>query len=512
MTLSVILTHLSLVVAALIFAVAAGVPLGVLCYFYPAARKIILRVVDFIQTPPALALLGIIMITPLGAGKPTVIVGLALYSLLPIVRNTCLGLDQVPAYLIEAGKGMGMTRRYRLLHVEMPLAAPIIFTGIRIATVNAIGTAVFASFVGGGGLGSYLTTAIRQRDMATILIGTAVLMVMALALDLLMALTERYLNNRTSRRSPARRAVARVGGALSCLAAAVLCVYAFLPASSSGLILYQGEFSEVQLVNSMIKQLVEDRHPGLTVTIKDQMTAKNNFTELTGEGHSCDLMYTWDGTLLTTIMGLDTTDIPEGQSLYDFVQERMNEEYGLRMMGKIGVNNTYAIGVTQDVMDQYHPETISDLVPIAGELRFGAEQDFFTAAGSMKYEPFVEYYGLNFKEAVHVDIMMKYTMVEEGAYEVMVVYATDGLNRRANLTVLEDDLHFFPDYYGTILVREDVFERFAETAPGLEDTLQLLNDRFTDEMMSELTYQVDVEGRDVDTVAREFLVSQGLLE
>ena len=134
-----------------------------LCYFYPAARKIILRVVDFIQTTPALALLGIIMITPLGAGKPTVIVGLALYSLLPIVRNTCLGLDQVPAYLIEAGKGMGMTRRYRLLHVEMPLAAPIIFTGIRIATVNAIGTAVFASFVGGGGLGSYLTTAIRQR-------------------------------------------------------------------------------------------------------------------------------------------------------------------------------------------------------------------------------------------------------------------------------------------------------------------------------------------------------------
>ena len=172
-------------------------------------------------------------------------------------------------------------------------------------------------------------------------------------------------------------------------------------------------------------------------------------------------MYTWDGTLLTTIMGLDTADIPEGMTLYDFVQERLGEKYDMRMLGKIGVNNTYAIGVTQEVMDTYHPETISDLVPIAGELRFGAEQDFFTSAGSMKYEPFVARYGLEFKEAVHVDIMMKYTMVEEGAYEVMVVYATDGLNRRANLTVLEDDMHFFPDYYGTILVREDVFQRFA---------------------------------------------------
>ena len=106
MTLSMILTHLALVVAALVFAILAGVPLGILCYFYPSARRVVLRVVDLIQTTPALALLGIIMVF-MGAGKPTVIVGLALYSLLPIVRNTHLGLSQVPEYLIEAGRGMG---------------------------------------------------------------------------------------------------------------------------------------------------------------------------------------------------------------------------------------------------------------------------------------------------------------------------------------------------------------------------------------------------------------------
>lgn len=190
----------------------------------------------------------------------------------------------------------------------------------------------------------------------------------------------------------------------------------------------------------------------------------------------------------------------------------MNEEYDLQLLGKIGVNNTYVIGVTQEVVDTYHPETISDLVPIAGELRFCAEQDFFTDAGNMKFGPMVETYGLNFQVANPVDIMMKYTLIEQGAYDVMVVYATDGLNKRANLTLLDDDQHFFPDYYGTILARSDVFERFAEDAPGLKETIQLLNEQFTDELMSELTYRVDVAGEEVETVAHDFLVQSGLLD
>ena len=153
MTLSMVVEHLSMVVFAIVIAILIGVPLGLLCYLSRAARGVVLRVVDLIQTTPALALLGIIMVTPLGAGKPTVILGLALYSLLPIVRNVTLGLSQVSPAVKEAAKGMGMTRVYSLFHVELPLAMPMLFTGLRIAVVNAIGTAVFASSVGGGGLG-----------------------------------------------------------------------------------------------------------------------------------------------------------------------------------------------------------------------------------------------------------------------------------------------------------------------------------------------------------------------
>ena len=159
--------------------------------------------------------------------------------------------------------------------------------------------------------------------------------------------------------------------------------------------------------------------------------------------------------------------------------------------------------MTSQAAEQYNLKTISDLQPVAGSLRFGAEQDFFTDAGSMKFGPFVEFYDLNFKEVLHVDIMLK--------YEVMVVYATDGLNKRANLKILEDDKQFFPEYYGTILARNDLFERFREEAPDLEETLSSLNGLFTNDLMSSMTYEVDVEQRSVDDVAREFLIEQGLL-
>ena len=128
------------------------------------------------------------------------------------------------------------------------------------------------------------------------------------------------------------------------------------------------------------------------------------------------------------------------------------------------------------------------------ELRFGAEQDFYTDAGSMKYGPFVAFYGLQFQEAIQVDIMLKYTAIKSGSYDVMVVYATDGLNKDANLTILEDDKSFFPEYNGVLTVRDGLFEDFADRAPELEQTLELLTGQFTNEVMSELTYRVDVLG------------------
>jgi len=133
-------------------------------------------------------LLGIIMVF-IGAGKLTVIIGLVLYSLLPIVHNTYLGLNGVSPAIKEAARGMGMTRFYQLVRVELPLAFPVIFTGIRIASVTV---------VGGGGLGSVIYRGIYIQNMKLLLSGTFTLMAMAVVFDSVMAYVEKRLYRRSS--------------------------------------------------------------------------------------------------------------------------------------------------------------------------------------------------------------------------------------------------------------------------------------------------------------------------
>ena len=509
MTFAMVLDHLLLVLASLVLALAAGIPLGLLVYLFPKPGKLILRVIDLIQTTPALALLGIIMVF-MGAGKPTAMVGLALYSLLPIVRNTSLGLSQVSPHLKEAATGMGMTPAYRLLHVELPLAMPMLFTGVRIAVANAIGTAVFAATVSGGGIGNIINSGIRQENMELILKGSLALMGMAILLDLFMGLAEHRLGDPKRKKLP-RWASLGGGAALACASVALVAFMLVPPNTQGTLVLYDGDYSEVKLMHSMVKQLVEDK-TDLSVTIRDPMTQVNNYKELRGEDPSCDLMFSYDGTVLTTFLGMDVTDVPEGVSLYDFVNEEAGRRDGLHLLGKVGLDNTYALGVRQEVVEQYGVKTISDLVPHSPKLVMGGEHEFFTAEGSMKYNPFVSYYGLNFKSAIPVDVSLKYSAVENGDFDAMIVYATDGLNKRANLTILEDDLAFFPEYNGAYLVREDLFADFYEAAPNLEQVLELLTGRVTNEVMVALTYAVDVERQAVDQVAHDFLVSQGLIQ
>jgi len=195
MSVDVVFEHLYIVLVSMAATIVIGLPLGILAYTNRRVRKVVLWTVDLLQTIPALALLGIIMVL-FGAGKLTVMIGLLLYSLLPVVQNTFLGLNNVDPAIKEAACGMGMSKIYRLIHVELPLAFPLIFTGIRIATVTAIGVAVFATFVGGGGLGSVIYRGIHIQNMQLILSGTLSLMGMAVLFDAIMAIIEKKLYSR----------------------------------------------------------------------------------------------------------------------------------------------------------------------------------------------------------------------------------------------------------------------------------------------------------------------------
>ncbi|MBS0377104.1 MAG: ABC transporter permease [Proteobacteria bacterium] len=198
--------HVLLALGSLLAAVVAGAPLGVLCHRIPRIREGILGTLNVIQTVPAIALFGILM-APLGAlaaawpllerigvrgiGAAPAAVALFLYSLLPIVANTVLGLKRVSRAAVEAARGMGMMPRQVLWRIELPLALPVILTGIRVVLVQNIGMVTVAALIGGGGLGTFVFQGIGQTAIDLVLLGAIPIVVLAFcAAVLLDALVE----------------------------------------------------------------------------------------------------------------------------------------------------------------------------------------------------------------------------------------------------------------------------------------------------------------------------------
>ena len=177
--------HLVLVLVAIVVAAAIGLPGGVLLARRRALRRWVLGFANVAQTIPSLALFGFLLPIPLigGIGKRTAIVALCLYALLPILRNTFVGISGVDPAVRESAAAMGMTARQILWQVELPLAVPSIVAGLRIATVATIGTATIAAAIGGGGLGVFIFRGISMVDTRTVLAGAVPAALIAIAAD-----------------------------------------------------------------------------------------------------------------------------------------------------------------------------------------------------------------------------------------------------------------------------------------------------------------------------------------
>jgi osmoprotectant transport system permease protein len=186
--------HVVLVATAVVAAITIGAPASVALTRHARCRRWVLGVVNVVQTIPSLALFGVLLPIPLigGIGKRTAIIVLALYALLPIMRNMVVGILGVEASIRESALAMGMTRQQILWRVEIPLALPTILAGLRIAIVSTIGTATVAAAIGGGGLGTFIFRGIATADLTTVLAGAVPAAVMAIIADEVLEWAERH--------------------------------------------------------------------------------------------------------------------------------------------------------------------------------------------------------------------------------------------------------------------------------------------------------------------------------
>ena len=201
-----LIEHVFITAETVAIAVPLAVALGIAITYNDTAATIVLWLAGIAMTLPSLALFGL-LVPFLGIGSPPVVFTLVLYSQLPVIRNTYIGLTGVDESIIEAGEGLGMSRWERLRRIQLPMALPVIVAGIRNAVVIVVGVAAVGSYIGAGGLGTIIFEGIREADTAAIVVATIVITALALVIDYGIATLEELLRLRNGESIEANRGV-----------------------------------------------------------------------------------------------------------------------------------------------------------------------------------------------------------------------------------------------------------------------------------------------------------------
>lgn len=262
------------------------------------------------------------------------------------------------------------------------------------------------------------------------------------------------------------------------------------------------DFSESIILGEMFAQLIEN-NTDIEVVRKLNMGGTFVCFEAIKNG-DIDIYPEYTGTGLTAQLKMDV--ITDSEEAYRVVEEEFNKQFNIKWLSPLGLNNTYTLAVTQEVVEEYGVETFSDLAAVSEDLIFGAEHEFFNRQDG--FEGLVDAYGMEFAgEPKKMQVALKYQAIGNGDMDVTDAFATDGQIIQYNLKILEDDKGFFPPYYVAPIVKNETLEQF----PELEGVLDMLAGLVDDATMTELNYRVDVEGESVETVATDFLTNAGLV-
>ncbi|MDO4647215.1 MAG: glycine betaine ABC transporter substrate-binding protein [Eubacteriales bacterium] len=493
--LELLLEHLQISTTAIVIAIIIGGIAGLLISEYQKAAKPTLAVINFLYTIPSISMLGF-LIPFSGVGNATAIIALTVYALLPMVRNMHTGLTNVDDAILEAAKGMGSTRIQILFKIKLPLAMPVVFSGIRSMVTMTIALAGIASFIGAGGLGVAIYRGITMNNMAMTMVGSLLIALLALVIDAIMGVVENTLKKRVRIGKKARIGIGIVVAAIiiSLLGNMILSTQ-----KKDTIHIATKPMTEQYIIGDMLQLLIEqdtDLEVEMTQGINGAIIAPGMesgefdlYPEYTGTG--------WNMILLRD--GLYQDD------MFDELNQGYQEELNQQWVGMYGFSDMFGIGVRKEIAEKYNLETYSDLIAVADQLTFGAEYDFFEREDG--YDALCAVYGFEFGKTMDLDIGLKYQAINQGKIDLMTIFTTDGQLTDSDLVVLEDDLQFFPaDMCGNV-IRTEVLEAH----PELYTVFDKLTGVLTNDEMANMNYQVESEGKDAKELAREFLAEKGLL-
>ena len=442
--------HVLVSLTALAIGLGISLPVAIASRRRPILRGTLLAVASVVQTIPGLALLALFypLLLALAAlserlfGKsfsalgflPSVL-ALALYSMLPVLRNTVAGLNGVDVRLSEAARVVGVPPWRLLRDIELPLALPVIMAGIRTSAVWVIGTATLATPIGQTSLGNYIFTGLQTQNWVFVIFGCVAAALLALAVDQLLALMQVGV----SRRSSARLMLGAFG-------LVTLTLAALIPGLSRPQAEYSigaKTFTEQYVLAALIKQRIEAA--GLTAARRPGLGSNVLFDALaSGE---VDVAVDYSGTLWANRM--HRTDAPPPEQLRAELSQWLATNHGIRMLGSLGFENAYALAMAQKKADALRIRSITDLVAHARELTIAGDYEIFARPEWMALR---NVYGLNFRTQRQMQPEFMYKAAAGGEVDVIAAYTSDGQISTFNLTVLADDKHAIPSYDAILLI------------------------------------------------------------
>ena len=486
-----IVEHIQISFIALIIALIIAIPLGIYLSYHKKLANIVIAINGVIQTIPSLAILAL-LIPIVGIGRKPAIIALILYALLPILHNTYTGITGVDPMYMVTSRALGMNKFQQLSKVQLPLAMPVIMTGVRTAAVLIIGTATLASLVGAGGLGKLILLGLDRNNNYLILLGAIPAALLAILFDFIFKQLEKL--------SIKKILIFLILIIFACFLGSI---GSFNNTKKDKLIISGKLGSEPEILINMYKILIEENSK-LDVELKPGL-GKTSFVFNALKNGNIDIYPEFSGTAVFTFLN-ETPVNNNAEDVFNQAQKGMETKFKMVMLKPMKYNNTYAIAVSKKFADENNLKTISDLARVKDKIKAGFTREFNDREDG--YPGLKKLYQFEIPNIKEFEPKLRYVAVQSDDINLVDAYSTDPELAQYNMVILKDDKHLFPPYQGSPMMREETLKKY----PKLRNILEKISGKISDEEMSTMNYRVSVKGEKAEDVAREYLRNAGIIK